>query len=87
MTRLHTTAQYLKAYSQGEIGPEIVIEALCMRGFGELLDAMARHDLSLPRGWGREKAVEREVRECLPLVRDLLGLGKPAGTETTDRSP
>lgn len=74
MDHLHTTSQHLRAYSQGEIGPEVVIEALRMRGYGELFDAMERHSLPLPRGRGREAETEREVRECLPIVKLMLGL-------------
>ncbi len=83
MTRLITTAQCLRAYSAGEIGPEVVIQSLQLSGYRELFLTMARHDLPLPRDQGREAQVAREVREGLPLVRQLLGLET---IETEDRS-
>ena len=82
----HTTAQYLQAYSSGEIGPEVVIQALQLSGFRELCLVMSRHDLPLPCGKGREDEVEKEVREGLPLLKKILGIDTTEDQETAESS-
>ncbi len=77
MTKLITTAQYLWAYSRGDIGPETAIEGIGVRGFGALLDAMIANGVPLPRGRGREEETKREIRDGLPLMRQILGLDHP----------
>jgi len=72
MSKLYTTAQYLWSYSRGDIGPEVAIKGIGVRGFGDLLDTMIAHGIPLPRGRGREDQVEREIRDARPLVRELL---------------
>ncbi len=79
MARYTTTAQVLRAYSEGLIGPQEAIQATGGLGYSHLFDAMARHDLPLPKGKGREEETEREVREGLPILRQLLG--RPDGGE------
>jgi len=59
MTKLITTSQFLRAYSEGRIGPEEAIRGIGGFGYSHLFDSMARHRLPLPRGRGREKEIER----------------------------
>ena len=72
MTKLITTAQFLRAYSAGEIGPEEAIRGTGALGYSHLFDAMARHRLPLPRGRGREEETAREIQDALPILRSAL---------------
>ena len=81
MTKLYSTAQFLSAYSQGDIGPEVAIKGIGVAGFGELLDTMIVHGIPLPRDRGREEQTEREIQDALPLVKELLDFELNAAEE------
>ena len=72
MKRLITTTDFLKAYSEGKIGPEKAMEGIGIFTFRELLNAMADNGHPLPRGRGREAEVEREVAEVIPVLAEAL---------------
>ena len=73
MRKLITTAEFLEAYSQGDIGSREAMQGIGVDGFRELLDAMADNGHPLPRGRGQEALVEVEVAKALPLLAEALG--------------
>jgi hypothetical protein len=69
-----TTADFLEAYSRGEIGSGETIRGIGARDFRHLLELMGVHNLPLPRGRGQEEDTEREVAIAVPLLQAQLNL-------------
>ena len=83
MKTLITTADYLNAYSRGQISSGDVIRGLDMEGgFRELLELMSELELPLPRGQGEEDIVRKEVENAVPILKKQLELVEMKSAET-----
>ena len=79
---LVSTADYLDAYSRGQISSGEAIRGMGAEGgFRELLDLMSELEYPLPRGQGKEDIIDKEIENAFPILRKYL---KPVGQEFTD---
>lgn len=70
--RLITTANFLHAYSRGEISSSEAAKGIGVPGYRELTALMADLDIPLPRGSSDPEETRREVEDVLPILRARL---------------